>query len=111
MDYIATKPMLDDEIISILTSHPQWLVSELLKEYDKKFLTELLNANNITPDISIRVNTLKTNRDELKKLLDLKKVDCKFGNLPDSILAKKMSRLKNNLLRWQRFRGRRRAVR
>lgn len=97
VDYIGTKPKMDDEIISILTSHPLWLVDELLKEYDKKFVTELLNANNITPDITIRVNTLRTTRDELKKLLELKNVDCKLGNLPDSILAKKMNSFEGQL--------------
>lgn len=97
VDYIATRPKMDDEIISILTSHPLWLVDELLKEYDKKFVTALLNANNITPDITLRVNTLRTTRDELKKLLELKNIDCKLGKLPDSILAKKMNNFEGQL--------------
>lgn len=97
IDYIGTKPKMDDEIISILTSHPLWMVNELLKEYDKKFVMELLNANNITPDITIRVNTLRTSRDELKKLLELKNIDCKLGKLPDSILAKKMNSFEGQL--------------
>ena len=89
--YIATKPILEDEIISIVTSHPLWMVDELLKEYDKKFVTELLNANNITPEITLRSNRIKTTRDELYKLLLLKKIDCKKGNLEDSIKVRKMS--------------------
>ena len=80
IDYLNTKTKTDYEIISILTSHPVWLVQKLLEDYDKKFVTELLNANNMVPDITIRVNTLKTTRNELKKLLDLKNVDCKLGN-------------------------------
>lgn len=95
--YIATKPILEDEIISIVTSHPLWMVDELLKEYDKKFVTELLNANNITPEITLRSNRLKTTRDELYKLLLLKKIDCKKGNLEDSIKVKKMSDFKGKL--------------
>lgn len=97
LDYLGTKPMMDDELISILTSHPLWLVDELLEEYDKKFVTELLNANNITPEITIRVNTLRTTREELKKLLELKNIDCKLGNLPDSILVKKMNSFEGQL--------------
>ena len=77
--YIATKPILEDEIISIVTSHPLWMVDELLKEYDKKFVTEFLNANNITPEITLRSNRLKTTRDELYKLLILRKIDCRKG--------------------------------
>lgn len=90
LEYIATKPLLEDELISIVTSHPLWLVDELLKQYDKKFVTEILNANNITPDITLRVNTLKTSQDELFKLLSLKNIECKKGNLQDSIKIKKM---------------------
>lgn len=95
--YIATKPILEDEIISIVTSHPLWMVDELLKEYDKKFVTEFLNANNITPEITLRSNRLKTTRDELYKLLILRKIDCRKGNLEDSIKVKKMTDFKGKL--------------
>lgn len=97
LDYLRTKTKTDYEIISILTSHPIWMVQKLLEDYDKKFVTELLNSNNITPDITIRANTLKTTREELKKLLDLKHVDCKLGNLPDSIIAKKLNSFEGQL--------------
>lgn len=95
--YIATKPILEDEIISIVTSHPLWMVDELLKEYDKKFVTEFLNANNITPEITLRSNRLKTTRDELYKLLILRKIDCRKGKLEDSIKVKKMTDFKGKL--------------
>lgn len=90
VDYLSSKALLEDEIISIITSHPLWLVDELLKEYDKKFVTALLNANNIKPEITLRANLVKTTRDELYKLLQLKGVECKKGNLPDSIKANKI---------------------
>ena len=91
LEHLSTKALLEDEIISIVTSHPLWLVDELLKEYDKKFVTELLNANNIKPDITIRANLLKTSRDDLFNLLRLKRVDCRNGNLQDSIKVKKFT--------------------
>lgn len=97
IDYLKTKTKTDYEIISILTSHPVWMVQKLLEEYDKKFVTELLNANNIVPDITIRANTLRTTREELKKLFDLKQIDCKLGNLPDSILVKKLNNFDGQL--------------
>lgn len=97
IEYLKTKTKTDYEIISILTSHPVWMVQKLLEEYDKKFVTELLNANNIVPDITIRANTLKTTREELKKLFDLKHIDCKLGNLPDSILVKKLNNFDGQL--------------
>jgi len=89
--YIKTKPYTDEEIISIMTSHPVWMVSRLLKDYDKKFVIEILESNNKTPETAIRVNTIKASRDELKKLLDLKGVDNRLGNLPDSIFVKKLT--------------------
>ncbi len=88
LDFLSTKPILEAELISIVTSHPLWLVDELLKQYDKKFVTELLNANNQKTDITIRANTVKTSRDELFHLLRLKNIDCKKGELPDSIITK-----------------------
>lgn len=96
-DYMRGKVLMEDEIISIMTSHPLWLVDELLKEYDVKFVTELLNANNAIPEVTLRVNTLKTTREEVYKLLSLKKIDCRKGNLPDSIIAKKISEFETSL--------------
>lgn len=89
--YISTKPFTESEMISIITSHPVWMVEMLLKQYDKKFVAELLNANNITPEITIRVNAIKSSADQIFKLLQLKGIDCKKGNLPNSIKVKKMS--------------------
>ena len=97
LEYLSTKPITEEELISIVTSHPVWLVEELLKQYDKKFVTALLNANNITHEITIRANTLKTSRDELFKLLSLKNIDCRKGNLKDSIKVRKLTEFGNTL--------------
>jgi len=97
MDYLSQKPILEDEIISIATSHPLWLVDELLKEYDKKFLTELLNSNNLKAPITIRANLIRTSREELIKLLKLKGVECEEGSLPHSIKLNKMNDFSNGL--------------
>lgn len=97
LDYISKKSILEDEIISIATSHPLWLVDELLKEYDKKFLVELLNANNQKTDITLRTNLIRTTREDLIKLLRLKGYECEEGNLPHSIKIKKMNDFMNGL--------------
>lgn len=91
LDYLSTQPILDDELISIITSHPLWLVEKLQSEHDKKFVTLLLNANNVRPPITLRANTLKTSRDELLKLLELKGIECEKGKLPNSIYVKKIN--------------------
>lgn len=97
LNYLSTKPLMEDEIISIVTSHPVWMVDELLKQYDKKFVVELLNANNEKPEITIRVNTLKSSEDQIIKLLSLKKIECQKGNLQNSIKIKKMNEFGSQL--------------
>ena len=97
MDYLSNKPLMEDEIISIATSHPLWLVDELLKEYDKKFLVELLEANNQRAPITIRTNLIRTSREDLMQLLKLKGYDCREGSLPHSIQLKKINDFSNGL--------------
>jgi 16S rRNA (cytosine967-C5)-methyltransferase len=88
---LEQKEYTEEEKISILTSHPLWMVKKLLADYDKEFVVALLNANNENPGMTIRTNTLKTNREDLLKLLILKGIDAKEGNLPDSIIVDKLS--------------------
>lgn len=90
-EYIQTKPYMDEEEISIMTSHPVWMVNKLLEDYDKGFVINLLKSNNEKANVAIRVNTLKTSRDELAKLFDLKGIKYKLGNLPDSIFVNNLS--------------------
>ena len=97
MDYLATKDLTESEIISIATSHPLWLVNKLLNQFDKKFVTELLSANNEKTQITIRANTLKTSRDDLLKLLKLKGYECTEGNLQDSIFVNKLNDFTDSL--------------
>ncbi len=96
-EYLKGNVLTDGEIIAITTSHPVWLVDELLKEYDEKFVVELLDSNNMVPDVTLRVNTLKTTRDELKKLLELKKIECEYGKLQDSLIVKKINQFDSPL--------------
>lgn len=97
-EYLDSLSITEEEKISILTSHPLWIVEKLIDEYeDIEFVKELLNSNNITPEVTIRVNTLKANREEVKRLLELKNVDCRFGNCPDSIIMKNFFMLDESL--------------
>lgn len=51
--------------LSIKYSHPKWMVDLFLKEQGADFTESLLLANNSVPKFSIRVNTLKTDRNTL----------------------------------------------
>lgn len=58
-------------------SHPSWLVKRWVNRYTESFTEELLIANNNKPSLSLRINNLKTNSEEMTKLL--KNVDLKFS--------------------------------
>lgn len=45
--------------ISTYYSHPQWLVERWIKRFGVEETIELCEANNLVPDLTVRVNTLK----------------------------------------------------
>ncbi len=57
-------------------SHPTWMVKRWVNRFGEEETEKLLIANNQKPSHTLRINTLKTNVDELKKLL--KSVDLSF---------------------------------
>lgn len=72
-------PNPDDDVINYYSayfSHPSWLVKRWLNRFGKEETEKLLLANNNKPSLSIRVNTLVTNTEEIKSLLD--KVELKY---------------------------------
>jgi len=60
------------EYLSVKYSHPKWLVKEWTKEFGETFTESLLDSDNKNPNLCIRVNTIKTTKEELvQKLLDI----------------------------------------
>ena len=51
--------------ISVLYSHPTWIVERWRKLYGAEETTAICRANNEIPPLTIRVNTLKISRDEM----------------------------------------------
>ena len=60
-----------DEInyLSVKYSHPAWLVAFLLKDYSFSVVEEILKENNIEKKDAIRINTLKSNKEEVETKL------------------------------------------
>ncbi|MBF4691673.1 16S rRNA (cytosine(967)-C(5))-methyltransferase RsmB [Fusibacter ferrireducens] len=56
--------------LSILYSHPEWLVERWIAQFGKNFTETLLKANNNRPNLIIRVNPLKITVSSLQKRLD-----------------------------------------
>ncbi len=55
--------------LSLIYSYPQWITERLVKTYGKEKCEELYRENQKSHDVAIRVNTLKTDAQELKKIL------------------------------------------
>jgi len=58
------------EFLSIQYSHPLWLIKMWIAYFGYEETQKLCQANNCPPDVTIRVNTLKIERDLLKKELE-----------------------------------------
>ena len=75
----SEKPNIDDlkgmEYLSIKYSYPEWLVAYLLKDYSEDILEKIFASNENIKDMAIRVNTLKSNLDEVKAALDDKEIE------------------------------------
>jgi len=69
-------PVLPDKsdllkYLSVNYSHPEWMVEKFLKSFGPEFTESLLDANNQEPPLTIRINTIKTGKENL--VLELKK--------------------------------------
>lgn len=72
--------------LSVFYSHPLWLVELWLKELGKQKTEALLAANNNRPSVALRVNTLKTSRNELIEYLGKLGVEAEAGEwCPEAI--------------------------
>ncbi|WP_246281196.1 16S rRNA (cytosine(967)-C(5))-methyltransferase RsmB [Saccharibacillus qingshengii] len=58
------------ERIALQHSHPQWLVERWIVQYGEETAEAICASNNEAPKTSIRVNTLRMNRDELLRELE-----------------------------------------
>ncbi|HPN39022.1 MAG TPA: 16S rRNA (cytosine(967)-C(5))-methyltransferase RsmB [Melioribacteraceae bacterium] len=85
---------------SVFYSHPIWLVKRWLNRYGQEFTEQLLISNNNKPTLNLRVNSLVTNIDELKSLLD--KVELKYK---DGLYLNDFLRMANlsNIADWEYF--------
>ena len=87
-----------DEILKIskTTSMPIWIIEELINEgLDKNRILNICKNSNIRSNVSVRVNNLKTNKSELKEILNKEKVVSKDGVLDDFLVLEKVNDIEN----------------
>ena len=85
----------DVERISKTTSMPEWIVKKLIDELGKERAEEVCRNSNIRPKISVRVNKLKTTKEELIKRLEEKGIEIENGNLEDFIYLNSVKNITN----------------
>ena len=75
---------------------PIWIIEELINEgLDKNRILNICKNSNIRPKVSVRVNNLKTNKSELKEILNKEKVVSKDGVLDDFLVLEKVNDIEN----------------
>ena len=97
-DYEEFFKIEDDiERISKTTSMPKWIVEELMKSNDEKEVEQICKNSNIKPKVTIRVNTLKINKQELIERLKEKNTECKetAEKLDDFLILEKVKNIEN----------------
>ena len=80
-------------------SYNKWIVRNWISNFGREFTEDLLEANTERPSIYLRVNTLKTTRDELIKLLEEQEVNCeKVPFMDEAIKVNNLKNIENNEL-------------
>lgn len=75
------------ERISLLHSHPEWLVSRWIRQYGEALTERICAAHHIAPAVSVRANAIRTSRDQLLTLLRDEGIDAAPSPLaPQGIL-------------------------
>ena len=77
------------EKISKKHSMPKWLIEKLLENNNIEKVDEICKNLNMKPEITIRVNTLKTTKQKLIEKLENKGIIVKQGELEDFLIIKK----------------------
>ncbi len=69
------------ERLSVVHSHPAWMVEYFFKYIGAEETEKFLSANNVRPVLSLRANSGRTSREALARLLQKEGVNCSAGRL------------------------------
>ena len=94
---VKIKDTVDN--LSTKYSYNKWIVRNWISKFGREFTEDLLEANAERPSLYLRVNTLKTNRDELISLLEKQDVQCeKVPFIQEAIKVNNLKNIENNEL-------------
>ncbi|HUX60536.1 MAG TPA: 16S rRNA (cytosine(967)-C(5))-methyltransferase RsmB [Ignavibacteriaceae bacterium] len=81
-------------------SHPSWMVKRYLERFDREATEKLLAANNEKPYLTLKINTIKTNEEEFKQLLNSVNLKYEQGKyLPEFFQLQNLT----NITAWEYF--------
>lgn len=84
------------EYISVLYSHPLWIVNMWIAYYGFETTEAICKENSLPPKVSICVNTLKTSYEELQKILEDEGITTEKGKyLENAMYLKSTSNIGN----------------
>ncbi|MGE4282618.1 MAG: 16S rRNA (cytosine(967)-C(5))-methyltransferase RsmB [Clostridia bacterium] len=76
-----------EKYLEVIYSYPDWLIHRWVKSFGFEFTEDLCKAGNEIPELSIRINTLKTNTEDLMELLSNEKVVALKGKYNECALV------------------------
>lgn len=86
----ASPPLLDTPYsISIKYSHPQWIVERWIKTYGTEETIKICEFNNKVPPVSVRINTLKSSKQEVMDLFRQNNIEFSESEICDECLTLK----------------------
>lgn len=79
--------------LSVKYSYAPWIVKSWLDHYGREFTEAIMDAGNRRPPVTIRVNRLKVNKEDLIRALESRGFSVKQGNISSDALIVKGSGL------------------
>jgi 16S rRNA (cytosine967-C5)-methyltransferase len=82
-----TREIDEIKYLGIMQSHPNWMVKRWIQRYGFEDAEKLAEANNKRPILTIRINTLKINKDEFLRRLSEKNILYRFCRHIDNFVT------------------------
>ena len=88
---------IDNEIekISKTTSMPEWIIEELLKNNNIETVEQICKNSNLKPKTTIRINKIKTTKQEIIKKLEEQNIKYKETNFDEFLILEKVKDIEN----------------
>jgi len=69
-------------------SHPLWVIKRWIKRFGYENTLKICIANNTIPPLTIRTNTLKLNRSDLKEILEKEEITGVEGQFTGEVIIR-----------------------